>query len=519
VQEIHLFSRFEVRPQQRQLLVDGQPVVVGARAFDLLLALLARRDRLVSKNELFDAVWPGRVVEDNNLVVQVGTLRKLLGPEAISTIPGRGYCFTAQPQDGDTSPPPAAAPAALAPLAGVEALLPLIGREDDLLALAAVLSAHRLVTISGPGGMGKTRVARQLAQDRQSAFEQGMTWVDLTGLAEPALVAPAVARALGLQLGAGDPLAGLLTWLQSRRQLLVIDNAEHLLDAVAALVRAVLEAAPGVHLLVTSQAPLREAGERVYRLGALDVPDGDVTPAEAMSHGAVALFVERAQAADRNFTLSPAHCAGVVAICRQLDGLALAIELAAARVPLLGVQGLASALDARLQWLTGGRRNAPARQQTLRAALEWTCELLGEAERKVLRRLAVFAGGFTLDMARAVAADDAATAAAGAPVLDGWDVAEALAVLVERSLVAADTATLPRYALLESPRAYALEMLDRAGETAWARKRHALHFAARYASASEDWLRMSDADWLAAYPVEAENIRVAIHWAMVWAPA
>jgi predicted ATPase/DNA-binding winged helix-turn-helix (wHTH) protein len=513
VQEVHRFNRFEVHAQQRQLLVDGKPVVVGARAFDLLLALIAQRGQLVSKNELFDAVWPGRVVEDNNLVVQVGALRKLLGPDVIATVPGRGYHLTALAQDSGAIPVPTAGPTPAAPDA-VEVALPLIGREDDLLALSAVLSTHRLVTITGPGGMGKTRVARQLAHDRRSAFEHGMSWVDLTGLADPVLVASTIAHALGLQLGSGDPQAGLLSWLRSRRQLVVIDNAEHLIDAVARLVRVALDTAPGVHLLVTSQAPLREAGERIYRLGALEVPDGDVTPAEALSHGAVALFVERAQDSDRSFMLSQANCAGVVAICRQLDGLPLAIELAAARVPMLGIQGLASGLDERLRWLTGGRRSAPARQQTLRAALEWTCDLLGDAERKVLRRLAVFAGGFTLDMARAVVADDAATSGAGTPALDVWEVTEALAVLVERSLVVADTAAMPRYALLESPRAYAAELLERAGETLWARRRHAKHFTARYDAACDDWLCMSDADWVAAYPVETENIRVAIQWAM-----
>ena len=505
--EVHRFNRFEVCPQRRQLLVDGQPLAVGARAFDVLLALIEKRGQLVTKSELFDAVWPGRVVEDNNLVVQVGTLRKLLGPEVITTIPGRGYRFTALPLIAEAG---ASLPAGPHPLV-TEVMPLLIGREDDLVALGAILSTHRQVTLSGPGGIGKTRVARQLAHDRAAEFEHGVAWIDLAGLADPNLVPAAVASALGLQLAAGDLNAGLLNWLRSRHLLLVIDNAEHLLEAVAAMVRRLIDGAPRLRILVTSQTPLHESAERMYRLGPLEVPDDTVAPSEALEHGAVRLFVERTQSIDRGFSLVDANCAGVVAICRKLDGLPLAIELAAARMPLLGVNALASALDARLQWLTAGRRSAPPRQRTLRAALEWTCDLLGDAESKVLRRLSVFAGGFTLDMARAVAADPDDD---GVPALGEWDVTEALAVLVDRSLVAADTAAEPRYRLLESPRAYAAELLTQAGELDSVRQRHARHLSERYARASDDWFRISDTAWLHAYPVEADNIRVAIAWAL-----
>ena len=514
MESIHRFGRFEVRPLQRQLIVDGIAASLGARAFDVLLTLIDRQGQLVTKHELLDTVWPDLVIEENNLVVQVGTLRKLLGADVIATIPGRGYRFTAAPeapQDHGPAPVDAAAQSNPPLRSNLPEVLPaLIGRDDDLVALGALLDAHRLITIVGAGGIGKTRVAERLLHGLRGANELGVAWVELAGLSDPALVAGSIAGALGLQISAADPLKSLVTLLRQQRMLVALDNADHLVDAVACVVQVLMEGAPEVRLLVTSQVPLRLADERVYRLGSLAVPESDTPRDEALGFGAVALFVERAQAADRHFALTAETLACVIDICRQLDGLALAIELAAARVAMLGVKALSAALDQRLQLLTAGRRGAPQRQQTLRAALEWTHALLGAGEQKVFRRLGVFAGGFTLEMARQVAADSEPGTGSR---LDEWDVVDALSALVDRSLVAVDTAHAPRYRLLESPRAYALAKLAESGEALALQRRHAQHMHRLYERAANDWLLVSDAVWSARYAPEPDNLRTAIDWA------
>ena len=518
METIHRFGRFEVRPLQRQLIVDGIAASLGARAFDVLLTLIDRQGQLVSKHELLDAVWPGLVVEENNLVVQVGTLRKLLGAEVIATIPGRGYRFTAlaDAHAAATSSVDAAGAAARPSLrSNLPELLPaLIGRDDDLAALGALLDAHRLITIVGAGGMGKTRLAERLLHERRGAYEQGVAWVELAGLSDHTLLAATIAGALGLQGSPGDPLKGLVAALKPLSMVVALDNAEHLIDEVASVAQALTEGAPQLRLIITSQAPLKLPIERVYRLGPLAVPEADVPFDEALSYGAVALFVDRAQAANRHFELTEQDLAGVVQICAQLDGLALAIELAAARVPMLSVAALAAALDERLHLLTQGRRGAPQRQRTLRAALEWSHALLTPAEATVFRRLGVFAGGFSLEMACSVAADEPAPATDES--LDQWAVVDALGALVDRSLAVAETGELPRYRLLESARAFAVECLTAAGEDLTGRRRQAqatmLRFVAIDTACKQGRLRVDEA--IAALEPDLENARQALAWAL-----
>ena len=518
METIHRFDRFEVRPLQRQLIVDGIAASLGARAFDVLLTLIDRQGQLVSKHELLDAVWPGLVVEENNLVVQVGTLRKLLGAEVIATIPGRGYRFTAlaDAHAAATSSVDAAGAAARPSLrSNLPELLPaLIGRDDDLAALGALLDAHRLITIVGPGGMGKTRLAERLLHQRQGDYEQGVAWVELAGLSDPKLLAITIAGALGLQVGSGNPIEGLVAALRPLSMVLALDNAEHLIDEVAIIAQALHDGAPQLRLLVTGQVPLKLSAERVYRLGALAVPEADVPLDEARGYGAVALFVERARAADRHFELTAGNLASVIQVCAQLDGLALALELAAARVPMLGVLALAAALDERLHLLTQGRRGAPQRQRTLRAALEWSHGLLNAAEATVFRRLGVFAGGFSLDMARQVVVDEMAMAADATP-LDAWAVVDALGSLIDRSFVSADTGALSRYRLLESARSFALERLAAAGETASTLRRHALavcDFLRTVDDAFLDGELLDDQHAALARP-NLDNVRAAYSWA------
>lgn len=293
----------------------------------------------------------------------------------------------------------------------------------------------------------------------------------------------------------GSALQTLLAALAPQALTLVLDNAEPVADEVAQLAQAVLEAAPGVRLLVTSQIPLRLQSEQVYRLGALEVPEGRVTPAQAALHGAVALFVERARAADPNFALDTGNVGTVVEICRRLDGLALALELAAARVPALGLTALAAALDERLRVLGSGSRAAPARQRTLRAALEWSCGLLDARAQHLFQRLGVFAGGFDLASAQQVVVDAS---------IDTWAVIDALAALVDGSLVAVDTSDPPRYGLLESARLFALEQLERAGELHAVRARHLAWCAALVGRARDATAITAD------YP----NVRAALEWAL-----
>jgi predicted ATPase/DNA-binding winged helix-turn-helix (wHTH) protein len=501
VPDQYLFGRFALRPAQRQLLVDDQPATLGARAFDVLLALVENRDRLVSKNELLDFVWPGLVVEENNLQVHVSALRKLLGPQAIATIPGRGYRFTLVI---DEAPGSAARPAATRPaLPG--RTLPLLGRDAEMATLLELLEKHALVTLVGAGGIGKTTLARSAALARQSALPDGVAWVELASLTDPRLIAGTIAQALDLQLApGGDALPALVTALKPMQLLLVIDNAEHLLDDLAVTIQALLKGTPGVHLLVTSQIPLRLQGEQVLRLEALAVPEAGSDAQRAAKHGAVALFTERARAADRRFTLTDDNVRDVIEICQRLDGMPLALELAAARMPLLGARGVAERLDDRFKLLAGGSRSAPTRQQTLQAALDWSLALLPETERGVFLRLGVFAGGFTLSLASAVLVTDE---------LDEWALIDALAMLAEHSLLSVSASEPPRYALSETARAYALEQLQTGRGYDALRTRHATAMRHFFDASPSDWLQMSDSDWLARYEPELDNLRAVLAWA------
>ena len=405
------FGSLELQPDQRRLLVDGRPAALGPRAFDVLLALVERAGELVSNNQLLDLVWPGVVVEENNLQVQISTLRKLLGPQAIATIPGRGYRWALAPDDASaqaakSESAPSASPAGSAALPDVPTELPaLYGRSEDVAALRDLIRHHALVTVVGPAGIGKTRLAQAVAHELRDEFADGARLVELAPLADPDLVAATMSRALGLAIG--DPHTALdltVQALASQRLLLVLDNCEHLLEAVDRAVAALRKGAPRVHILVTSQELLRHPDEHVYRLGALGLPD-EVTAVRALEAGAIELFAARVQALEPRFVVSEANVAAAVDICRRLDGIPLAIELAAARVPPLGVEGVRDRLDERFRLLTAGSRLALRRHQTLRAALEWSYSLLSEPEQKIFDGLGIFAGGFSLESAQMLATD------------------------------------------------------------------------------------------------------------------
>ena len=520
---LRIGSRFELQPARRRMLVDGAEASLGARAFDLLCALTQRPGELVTKRDLMDLVWPDVVVEENNVQQQVSALRKLLGADVIATIPGRGYRFIApveQPAATDPRPVPRPGPPDLLKTNLPSVLSPLIGRDDDRRAVVALIDGHRLVTIAGAGGIGKSRLAEAVLFERRAAYRHGVCLVELAATTAADLLPGAIGNALGISVvGGSDALPSLVETLSPLSLLLALDNAEHLADAVARIAEALNQQASGLHLLITSQVPLKLRDEHVYRLGPLALPEATPSATEADRYGAVALFSARAHAVDRGFAVTEDNVAAVVELCRRLDGVALAIELAAARVPLLGLTGLVASLDERLRLLTGGGPTAPLRQRTLRAALQWSHGLLDEVEQTVFRRLAVFAGSMALDSALRVAADgDASAAIAGRPGVDEWDSLDALAALVDRSLVAVvgqgDEA--PRYRLLDTVHAFALERLQAAGDEDARRQRHleAMRSLFEPALAERYGGRVAVDEWQRRLEPDCANGLAAVSWAI-----
>jgi len=495
----------EIDATQRTVLIDGAPARVGARAFDVLLALIERRERVVSKRELMDLVWPRIVVEEGNLLVHMVALRKLLGPRAIATIPGRGYRFVMPVEVIEGGGTTASAQPVGAIAGNVPGSSPLFGRVEDLEAVEALLRVHPVVTIVGAGGIGKTRMALAAAAATRVESPHGRWWVELASLIEGAQVPSTVAGVLGLQLPAASPKEALAVALSTRNLLLVLDNCEHLADDIAPLIDLLRVRAPDVRLLVTSQESLKCRDEQVYRLGPLAVP-ASVQVEEAAQFGAVALFVERAHAVDSRFRLAAENVEVVVDICRRLDGIPLAIELAAARVPLLGVHGLHARLGEMFNVLTGGTRMKLRRHQTLRAALEWSYGLLSPDEQTAFRRLGVFAGGFTLELAQEIVSDGR---------IDQWLVLDLLGHLIDKSLVIADgeAEPEPRYRLLDTTRAFALERLAVAGESEAMLRRHAEALCALMATTDANCWNLSPGERKRAVR-ELGNLRAAIDWAM-----
>jgi predicted ATPase/DNA-binding winged helix-turn-helix (wHTH) protein len=510
----YFFGNVEVRPSQRRVLVNGRLIPLGARAFDVLMVLLESHHRLVTKEELLDRVWPGEAVLEHNLVVQVSALRGVLGRESIVTVPGRGYRFEAglpagvEPTSSPPSPPDMEARTNLPPL-----LEPLVGRAAEAALLATLVSQNRLVTVTGAGGIGKSQLAQKLLHEQRGDHRDGVAWVELAGVSDSAQVGEAIARALGVQLGGGDAQGALTGALAPLVMLIGLDNAEHVVDEVARLATAILGAAPGVRLIITSQVSLNVAHENVMRLEPLALPEPNMTCAEAGSVASVELFVNRSQALQRDFLLDESNVSDVVEICCRLDGLPLAIELAAARVPVLGVTGIVKGLDARLRLLGDGQQALP-RHRTLRAALDWSVALLGGTERLVLRRLGIFVASFSLDMAQQVAADPESG-------IDEWAVLDVLGELVDRSLVVALWGEPPRYRLLESTRALALEQLEAAGETPLISDRHLDAVLARFNRGYEDrYSGRLPYDFVgASLEPDIDNARSAMLWALKQRPA
>jgi predicted ATPase/DNA-binding winged helix-turn-helix (wHTH) protein len=455
--EIISFGPFSLVASERLLAKNGAPVPLGTRAFDVLVALISTPNEALSKRDLISRVWPNVTVEEGSLRLHIASLRKALGDgkdgaRYITTLAGRGYCFVAPVSRSHDQVRTAATVEADFRHANLPHLAALIDREDDLPKLTARLVAARFVTVVGVGGVGKTTLAVALGHKLIEHFAGVVLFVDLGMLSDPGLVATTVAAMLGLSVQSDDVMQNLIAYLRDTRILLILDTCEHLIEAVAALASRIFVEAPQVHILATSREALQVEAEQIYRLEPLACPPADaaITASIARAFPATQLFVKRAVASGAHLELNDAEAAIVAGICRKLDGVALAIELAARRVEAFGLQQTAALLDQRLTLSWPGSRTAPPRQKTLQATLDWSYGLLSEIERTVLRRLAVFVGHFTLDAALAVATSLNA---------DHAIVFSAIDSLCAKSMVATTpVGAMMRYRLLDTTRAYALEI-------------------------------------------------------------
>lgn len=523
------FGPFVLDQHGGRLLRDGQVLELAPRPWALLCFLAQRPGQLVGKDELLDSVWGHRFVSESALKVTVNSLRQVLGEDAreavwVQTVPRRGYRFShaveplapgAPAAPLLASPQPPAPPMPVRPLGNLPTSGgPLLGREPALAALAAELAVHRLITLTGPGGAGKTRLA--LAAASQAVPAGGVWLVRLDDLDQASGVGRAVARTLGLGDAAGasaQALGQALAFMQLR---LLLDNAEHLADGLAPQLALWLQQAPGLSVLVTSQRPLQLGDERVWPVPPLPLPVLTADTHALRDNPAVALMVHRAQALRPDWQPAQADLVELAAIARALDGLPLALELAAARVPLLGAAGVHQRLGARLQMLTGGRADAPTRQRTLRASLEWSFGLLPPLAARALTRLSCFAGGFTADAAQAVLAP-------ALPGADEWAVLDVLALLQDLALLAAPAAattatapttglpaTAPRLRLLDSVRLFGLERLAEADDLLAAQADHRAWMLTRFVAAEDAYFEMGTERWLAPLEGEAENLIAAM---------
>ena len=505
------FGPFSLVVSEKLLTREGEPVELGARTLDTLIALLSRPNEVVSKRDLLAQVWPDVTVEEGSLRFHIAGLRKALGDGTdgaryIATVAGRGYCFVAPISRSDQAHPQTAAAPSF-PYANLPSrLMRMVGRDNDLLRLSTQLSASRFVTIVGAGGVGKTTVAVAVGHHLIEAFAGAVLFVDLGMLGDPELAATAVASMLGLSVQSNDATPALIAYLRDKRILLMLDTCEHLIEAVAALASQIFTAAPQVHILATSREALQVEGEHVYRLDPLACPPEDpaLTAAVAQTFPAPQLFMERAAASGARLEYSDAEAAVVVSICRKLDGVALAIELAARRVDAYGLQQTAALLDQRLTLLWLGPRTAPPRQRTLHAMLDWSYGLLSEPERVVLRRLAVFVGHFTLDAALAVVS----SATIDQPVVFG-----AIDSLVAKSMVATRPfGAMMRYRLLDTTRAYALEISLEEAEFADLAVRHATYYRRWLEQSGIEWPTLSTGAQRAPHFAGLNNVRAALEW-------
>jgi predicted ATPase/DNA-binding winged helix-turn-helix (wHTH) protein len=505
------FGPFRLIAGERVLTRDGTLVELGARALDTLIVLVSCPNEVVTKRDLLARVWPDVIVDEGSLRFHIASLRKALGDgeegsRYIATIAGRGYCFVApvsRSQQAQRSPSDTASTNLTNP-ALPSRLTRMVGRVEETRQIAAHLAELRFVTIVGAGGVGKTTVAVSVAHDLFQSFDGAVAFIDLSALTEAALVAPTIATMLGVSTD--DAVSSLIAYLRDKRMLLVLDTCEHLIEAVAGLTSRLFVAGLQLHLLITSRESLRVEGEHVYRLDPLACPPDELEPTAAavQAFPAAQLFLERAAASGSRLSFGDAEAAIVAGICRKLDGVALAIELAAGRVEAYGLKRTAALLDERLTLQWPGRRTAPPRQKTLQATLEWSYGLLSELERDVLRRLAIFVGQFTLEAALEVVTYSP---------LDEGRVLSAIDSLVAKSMVAARPGvTVMRYRLLEATRAYVLAVHTDAADLVDLPMRHAKYFQRWLDATGAEWPSLSSGAERASRVADLVEVRAALEW-------
>lgn len=511
-EQVLVFGSFQLFRERKMLLEDLRPVRLGGRALDLLVALVERAGEVVGKNELIAYAWPNTVVEENNLRVHIAAIRKLLGDgqqgaRFIINVAGRGYSFVAPVTRVDALASNALPDTESQPSLPV-ALTRVVGRKAAVDAVVGLIARHRLVTIVGPGGIGKTTLALAVADHLPTTVPpQNLCFVDLAGVPDETLLVSALASSFGIAGPSDDLLTALILRLQAGRTFLILDNCEHVVDAIAPIIERILHAASGLRILATSRERLLAQAEQVYLLDSLPCPAEakHITATQALEYSAVQLFVERAFAASDNFEITDHNSDAIAAVCRRLDGVPLAIELVAARVNALGLEVLASSLEDSLLLLLKGRRTSSARHQSLSGALEWSYKLLTPTEQVVLRRLSVFCKVFSLESAVGVVPGDG--------VAQG-EIADALVSLAAKSLLMTDTSeTAVGYRLLHVTRAFAAERLNQSGERPAMLHRHARYHLRFLEAASGDFDTLSRRQWTQRFGSVREEVQAALHWA------
>lgn len=504
------FGPFELRPEREQLLNGGVRVALGSRALAILTLLAERAGEIVSIQEITEHVWPNLFVQENNLRVHMTSIRRALrtagqGDAEIVNVPGRGYRLSAEvtiETMGDEAPE-AVAPQGLRPLPPPLQINRLIGRADSIAQVIESLRQHRLVTIVGPGGIGKTSVA--LAALTALPANEAACFIDLTNCSSVEHIAAAAAAALQSPMGRDATPSVLVERLREVEILLVLDNCEHLIDIVARVVETLLRSCPRVKLLATSREPLRAPGEMQVHLQPLPIPAVADTAQALSENPAALLFAERVEAAAGGFSVTEHNARHVAAVCRSLDGLPLALELAAAAVPIVGLEALSSGLTHRLSLLTFGRRTL-ARHETLEAMLDWSFELLSPAERTVLNFLGSFRSSFDLTAAVSVAALDQG---------DEGETARAVMQLAAKSLLLIEPSSEGvTYRLLDTTKVYARRKLEESGQAASASRRHAEWVQGLLARAKTDWRRLDRALWWDRYGNTIDDVRAALIWSL-----
>ena len=512
----HLYVSLE----NREIQLNGESLRIGTRAFDILELLIRADGEVVSKDEIMRCVWPDTVVEENNLQVHIAALRKAFGGDrdVIRTVPGRGYRLLApravpdapEVPHGQTSRADAgdnddAATAIVSTLPYSAA--PLIGRESLIAEVTAALEVAPVLTLVGAGGIGKTRIAVEVAAHARARFPDGVVFVALASVSDGRFAVDELASALGMKLPAGRrSLRDIAAAIAGRRVLIVLDNCEHVMDAAAEIASALIHSGNScVGVLATSREALRIKEEVLHRVPSLDVPAEDSTCAAILQTSAVRLFLARARGIDPQFASDERSIVLTGLVCRRLDGIPLAVELAAARAAVLGVEVLAAHLNERLRILGGGFRSALPRHQTMKATLDWSYRLLDDTERILLRRLGVFLNGFAFEAVCHVVTEHGFSRS---------EILDALGGLVSKSLVVHDSnGTGTRYRLLETTRAYALQQLEDNGEHDAASLAHAGYFRALFEHAPYRGNDGPPGEWLAGFGQELGNLRAALDWA------